>query len=138
MYNLAYFVLFYGIGAFVFIAVLGLLLALGFFKSSKIEEAPKTTLEALADKVKKAKGDKGAMDAVMHDFYAHYYNVASVGNEIPKWLDLIQAITLSEYMSVEQAANFRDDLAKKSPMVKKEIEQAVGVSLKAREKNKKK
>ncbi len=109
----------------------------GFFSSAPKEpKKPKTTLDFLAEQVQNSGGEKDIMDSVMKEFYANFYNNYKGSPNLDAWLTLIQNITMLDYMSVEQASQFRDDLAGKNPSIKKEIENSVGVSLKYREQNK--
>ena len=121
------------------LCILLLILFFGnFFSVTKEIVAPKTTLDLLIDQVRNAKENKEILDSVMHEFYTHFYNISSKSSNFNSWLKLIQEITMIDYMSVEQAAEFRDDLIKKNPSIKEEIKQAIGISLKYREDNKKK
>lgn len=117
------------------------LFALGIFESnnaSKNPQKPKTTLDFLAEQVQNSGGTKEIMDSVMKEFYANFYNNYKGSPTLESWLSLIQNITMLEYMTVEQASKFRDDLASKNPSLKKEIEDSVGVSLKYRKQKSKK
>ncbi len=125
-----------------FIILIIFLFFSGFFRIYKDKEKaiPKTTLDLLIEQVKKSNEDKNVLDSVMHEFYTHFYNISSQSSDFNNWLKLIQEITMLDYMSVEQVAAFRDDLSSKNGSIKKEIEQAIGISLKHREdgKNKRK
>lgn len=138
MYQLSYFLFLYIIGIVVFIVLLLILFFGGFFRSTKEEVIPKTTLDLLADQVRKSNEDKDILDSVMREFYTHFYNISSQSKDFNTWLKLIQEITMLDYMSVEQVAEFRDDLSLKNPSIKKEIEQSIGISLKYREERKNK
>ena len=138
MYQVSYFLFFYII-EFLTLSILLLILFFGgFFSRTKEIIAPKTTLDLLIEQVKNSKNDKAVLDSIMHEFYTHFYNISSKSSNFNNWLKLIQEITMLDYMSVEQAAQFRDDLSKKNPSIKQEIKQAIGISLKYREDNKKK
>ena len=131
--------MFFYIVEVVALCILLLILFFGnFFSVTKEVVAPKTTLDLLIDQVRNAKENKEILDSVMHEFYTHFYNISSKSSNFNSWLKLIQEITMIDYMSVEQAAEFRDDLSKKNPSIKEEIKQAIGISLKYREDNKKK
>ena len=131
--------MFFYIVEVVALCILLLILFFGnFFSVTKEIVAPKTTLDLLIDQVRNAKENKEILDSVMHEFYTHFYNISSKSSNFNSWLKLIQEITMIDYMSVEQAAEFRDDLSKKNPSIKEEIKQAIGISLKYREDNKKK
>lgn len=136
MYQISYFLLFYIIGIILIVIILGILFLCGFFSKNTENVKPKTTLDFLIEQVNSSENNKEILDSVMHEFYANFYNISDSNKNFDKWLNLIQAITLLDYMSVEQAAQFRDDLSKKNPRIKKDIEQAIGVSLKYRENNK--
>lgn len=138
MYQLSYFLFFYLI-AFAVLFFLLISLFIGkFFNSNKNKATPKTTLGLLIDQVKMSQNDNEVLNSVMHEFYSHFYNISSQSSDFNNWLKLIQEITMLDYMSVEQVAEFRDDLSLKNPSIKKEIEQSIGVSLKHREDNKSK
>lgn len=136
MYQISYFALFYAIAFGAIVIVLVVLIAGGFFHKNITKAPPKTTMDFLIEQVKTSNEDKEVLDAVMREFYANFYNISRENKHFGKWLQLIQEITILDYMSVEQAANFRDDLVKKNPGIKKEIEHSIGVSLKYREENK--
>lgn len=139
MYPLSYFVLFYIVALFIFIIVFLILFICGVFNKQDSEPAvPKNTIDFLLEQVIGSNEDKEILDSVMREFYSHYYTIYKGAEYFYSWLKLIQNITLLDYMSVEQAAKFRDELIRKNPSVKKEIEQAIGESLKYRENNKKK
>ncbi|RDU57897.1 hypothetical protein CQA42_03065 [Helicobacter sp. MIT 99-5507] len=138
MYQVSYFLLFYIIEILTLSILLLFLFFSNFFSYTKEPIAPKTTLDLLIDQIKNSNEDKEVLDSVMHEFYTHFYNISSKSSNFNTWLKLIQEITLLDYMSVEQAAQFRDDLSKKNPSIKQEIKQAIGISLKYREDNKKK
>lgn len=139
MYQASYFVLFYAFALLGILIVFGVLLVAGFFNSApKEHKKPKTTLDFLAEQVQNSGGEKEVMDSVMKEFYTNFYNNYKGSSNLDAWLTLIQNITMLDYMSVEQASAFRDDLASKNPSLKKEIENSVGVSLKYREQNKRK
>lgn len=139
MYQPTYFILFYAFALLGLLIVFALLAMLGFFASlPKEPKKPKTTLDFLVEQVKNSDGAKEAMDLVMKEFYAHFYTNYKASPNLNLWLSLIQNITMLDYMSVEQAAQFRNDLVAKNPSLKKEIENSVGISLKYREQNKNK
>lgn len=75
---------------------------------------------------------------MMKEFYANFYTNYKGSNNLDTWLNLLQAITMLDYMTVEQASKFRDELTKKNPSIKKEIENSIGISLKYRKANKNK
>ena len=83
-------------------------------------------------------GEKEILDSVMKEFYANFYTNYKGSNNLDTWLNLLQAITMLDYMTVEQASKFRDELTKKNPSIKKEIENSIGISLKYRKANKNK
>lgn len=83
-------------------------------------------------------GEKAILDSVMKEFYANFYTNYKGSNNLDTWLNLLQAITMLDYMTVEQASKFRDELTKKNPSIKKEIENSIGISLKYRKANKNK
>ena len=113
-----------------------ILIALGFFSTSqKVPEKPQTTLDFLLTQVQNSNGEKAIMDSVMKEFYTHFYRNHKGAGNLDAWLNLIQAITMLDYMSVEQAAQFRDDLVAKNASIKKEIENSIGISLKYRKAN---
>lgn len=135
--QVSYIILFYAFALVGLLVVFGILLMAGFFSSAPKEpKKPKTTLDFLAEQVQNSGGEKEVMDSVMKEFYANFYNNYKGSPNLDAWLMLIQNITMLDYMSVEQASAFRDDLASKNPSIKKEIENSVGVSLKYREQNK--
>ncbi|RAX55163.1 hypothetical protein CCY99_00240 [Helicobacter sp. 16-1353] len=136
MYQISYFFLFYIIGIVLFVIMLGILFLCGFFNKNMEKAEPKTTLDFLLEQVNNSHNDKEILDSVMREFYANFYNISNTNKNFDKWLNLIQAITLLDYMSVEQAARFRDDLVKKNPKIKSDIEHSIGVSLKYRENKK--
>ena len=137
MYPPTYFILFYAIALVGLLVVFVILLASGFFSSAPKEpKKPKTTLDFLIEQVQNSGGEKETMDMVMKEFYANFYTNYKASPNFDLWLNLIQNITMLDYMSVEQAAEFRNDLVAKNPSIKKEIETSVGVSLKHREQNK--
>ncbi|MGX3011838.1 hypothetical protein ACWIUD_09840 [Helicobacter sp. 23-1044] len=139
MYPLLYFILFYAIALVGLLVVFVILLASGFFSSAPKEpKKPLTTLDFLIEQVQHSKADKAIMDGVMKEFYANFYRNYKGAENLNAWLALIQSITMLEYMSMEQAAQFRDDLASKNPSIKKEIEHSIGISLKYRKANQKK
>lgn len=137
MYQISYILFFYLIAIIIFIVLIFCLFFSGFFSSTKEKAIPKTTLDLLIDQVQKSNNDKEILDSVMHEFYTHFYNISSQSTNFSSWLKLIQEITMLDYMSVEQVAEFRDDLSLKNASIKKEIEQVIGVSLKHREDSKK-
>ncbi len=135
--QVSYIIFFYIFALVGLLVIFVLLLALGFFSSApKVPQKPLTTLDFLAKQVQDSGGDKAVMDSVMKEFYANFYNNYKGSPNIDAWLTLIQNITMLDYMSVEQASAFRDDLVAKNPSIKKEIENSVGISLKYREQNK--
>lgn len=135
--QVSYIILFYAFALVGLLFVFVILLLAGFFSSApKVPKKPKTTLDFLAEQVQNSGGAKEIMDSVMKEFYANFYNNYKGSPNLDAWLTLIQNITMLDYMSVEQASAFRDDLASKNPSIKKEIENSVGVSLKYREQNK--
>ena len=137
MYPPSYFILFYAIALVGLLVVFVILLAMGFFGGTpKERKKPKTTLDFIIEQVQNSNGDKEVMDSVMKEFYANFYNNYKGSPNLDAWLNLIQNITMLNYMSVEQAAQFRDDLASKNQSIKKEIENSIGISLKFREQNK--
>ncbi|MDE6886497.1 MAG: hypothetical protein K2P17_05625 [Helicobacteraceae bacterium] len=139
MLNLLYFLLFSAVSIFLFIVILVLLLVFGFFSQSKESKENISILDFLLNKVKNSNGDKEILDSTMKEFYANYYNIHKESEQFDTWLSLIQAITMfDDYMSVEQVANFRDDLVAKNPSIKKDIEYSIGESLKYRETSKNK
>ena len=138
MYQVSYFLLFYIVEIVVLSILLLILFFSGFFSPTKEKTIPKTTLDLLIEQVKNSNEDKDVLDSVMHEFYTHFYNISSKSKNLDSWLKLIQEITMLDYMSVEQVAKFRDDLSKKNPSIRREIKQAIGISLKYREDNKKK
>lgn len=135
MYPLSYFLLFYIIGIVLLVVILGILFVCKFFTKNTNKITPKTTLDLLLEQVNCSDNNKEILDSVMYSFYANFYNISSANKDFDTWLKLIQAITMLDYMSVEQVAQFRDDLAMKNPKIKKDIEQSIGASLKYRESN---
>lgn len=139
MYQPSYFLLFYAFALFLLLITFVLLYALGLFNTAPKEpKKPKTTLDFLIEQVKESDSKKAVMDVVMKEFYANFYTNYKTSPNLDLWLNLIQNITMLDYMSVEQAAQFRNDLVAKNPSLKKEIENSVGISLKYREQNKNK
>lgn len=138
MYQVSYFLLFYIVEIVVLSILLLILFFSGFFTPTKEKTIPKTTLDLLIEQVKNSNEDKDVLDSVMHEFYTHFYNISSKSKNLDSWLKLIQEITMLDYMSVEQVAKFRDDLSNKNSGIRQEIKQAIGISLKYREDNKKK
>ena len=121
------------VGLLIFLAIL---FVTGFFSSAQKEPPkPKTTLDFLAEQVQNSGGKKDIMDAVMKEFYTHFYRNHKGAENLDAWLNLIQSITMLDYMSVEQAAQFRDDLAGRNQSIKKDIENSIGISLKYRKAN---
>lgn len=136
MYPLSYFLFFYGFALFGVLILLVILIASGFFSTAqKVPEKPQTTLDFLLTQVQNSNGEKVIMDTVMKEFYTHFYRNHKGAGNLDAWLNLIQAITMLDYMSVEQAAQFRDDLVAKNASIKKEIENSIGISLKYRKAN---
>ena len=136
MFELNYFLFFYAFALVGIVILLVILMALGFFSTAPKEpEKPQTTLDFLLTQVQNCNGEKATMDSVMKEFYTHFYRNHKGAENLDAWLNLIQAITMLDYMSVEQAAQFRDDLAAKNTSIKKEIENSIGISLKYRKAN---
>lgn len=136
MFELNYFLFFYAFALFGVLILLVILIASGFFSAiPKEPQKPQTTLDFLALQVRDSEGEKAVMDSVMKEFYTHFYRTHKGAENLDAWLNLIQAITMLDYMSVEQAAQFRDDLAAKNASIKKEIENSIGISLKYRKAN---
>lgn len=137
---LEYFLFFYFLQIAIFLVILLILFFLGFFNESPAEShkiEPKTTLDFLIEQIQIAgqnDENKEILDSVMREFYANFYVVSPQSVHFDKWLKLLQDITMLDYMSVEQASEFRDELTRKNPSAKKQIEQSIGTSLKYREK----
>lgn len=139
MYQISYFIIFYGIAIIGVVVLLVALYAMGFFsKATKEAKIPKSSLDFLLEQVQNSNGEKAILDNVMKEFYANFYTNYKGSSNVDTWLNLLQAITILDYMTVEQASKFRDELAKKNPSIKKEIENSIGISLKYRKANKQK
>lgn len=139
MYPISYFLIFYAFAIVGIIALFAILLVSGFFsKITKQHTPPKSSLDFLVEQVQNSNGEKEILDSVMKEFYANFYTNYKGSNNLDTWLNLLQAITMLDYMTVEQASKFRDELTKKNPSIKKEIENSIGISLKYRKANKNK
>lgn len=138
MYQISYFIVFYAVAIIGVVAILGILYAFGFFNKNPIApKIPKSSLDFLLEQVQSSNGEKSILDSVMKEFYANFYTNYKGSSNLEVWLKLLQEITMLDYMTVEQASQFRDELGKKNPSIKKDIENSIGISLKYRKANKK-
>lgn len=136
MYQIEHLLLFFIIALGLFLILLIVLVFLGLFSKEISKSDLKNTLDFLLEQVKNSNNNKEILDSIMNEFYTNFYTISKKNNVFDKWLKFLQEITIIDYMSVEQVANFRDDLSYKNPHIKSEIEQTIGISLKYREKNK--
>lgn len=96
-------------------------------------------IDFLLSLLAKSASDKPALEEALAAFKKHHANMESLdpqGKEALKRLDFIAKISLMDFWDIDSVVKFRDELTAINKNLKKPIEQAVGNSLKNREKDK--